>query len=406
MIKNKIYLYQQWSAYLIPVALIFTIFIADLLVIILSIIFLIHQVQLRNIKIFYNRIFVFFFIFWLYLVFNSFLSYDVETSFSRSVPYLRFGFLFLALSCLLNDDKFKENFLKIVLFSLLFLCFDAIFQYSFGFNLMGYEPHSSRMSSFFDDELVMGNFLLRMYPIFLISIIFLIKRIFISRKILLILSIIIYSFCIFLSGERTAFFNFIILNFILSIIFFRKEYFKYLLIFLLFVPSAFLISFYANQNILERYLNLELIKDEKLVIFSNIYQNHYFSAYKIFKAHPISGSGLKSFRKICLKPQFNPKGCATHPHNLLMQFLSELGLIGTFFYLFSFFYFFIKIFKLFINKFKKQKKVATSKIETILIVSIFVSLSPFSPSGSFFNNWISILNFLPLAFLIHFQKNS
>ena len=29
---------------------------------------------------------------------------------------------------------------------------------------------------------------------------------------------------------------------------------------------------------------------------------------------------------------------------------------------------------------------------------------PFSPSGNFFNNWLSILNFLPLSFLTYYKK--
>ena len=37
---------------------------------------------------------------------------------------------------------------------------------------------------------------------------------------------------------------------------------------------------------------------------------------------------------------------------------------------------------------------------------MFMSLWPLSPSGNFFNNWMSILNFLPLSFLIYFDKQN
>jgi O-antigen ligase len=404
MILNKIYVLQKYSAYLIPIALIFSVFIADLSVVILSITFLIYQLKIKGKKIFYNKIFIFFLIFWLYLVFNSFLSYDIETSISRSLPYLRFGFLFLALSSLLEDDEFKHNFLKLVLFSLLFLCFDAIFQYLIGFNLVGYERHASRVSSFFHEELVMGSFLLKMYPIFLISLLTFKKKNLVSNKIFVIF-IIIYFFCIYISGGRTALFNFILFNLILSLIFYRKKYLKYTFILLLFVPSILLISNSVNPNTAQRYQNLEIFDQKRLVLFSKTYENHYISAYRIFKSNPIFGSGLKSFRKICLKPRFNPVGCATHPHNIFMHFLSELGLIGTFFYLFSFLYFGIKILRIIFDKFIKQKNNKKSQFEIILIISIFVSLSPFSPSGSFFNNWMSILNFLSIAFYVHFKKD-
>ena len=152
-------------------------------------------------------------------------------------------------------------------------------------------------------------------------------------------------------------------------------------------------------------MDLKIIGQERLVLFSKTYENHYTSAYRIFKYNPIFGSGLKSFRKICLKPRFNPKGCATHPHHILMHFLSELGLIGTFFYLFSFLYFGIKILTIFFDKFIKKKDNKNSQFEIIFIISIFISLSPLGPSGSFFNNWLSILNFLSVAFYAHFKKN-
>lgn len=404
MTLNKIYIIQKYSAYLIPIALIFSVFVADLSVVILSITFLIYQLKITGKKIFYNKIFIFFLIFWLYLIFNSFLSYDIGTSMSRSLPYLRFGFLILALSFLLKDDVFKQNFLKLVFFLLLFLCFDAIFQYLIGFNLAGYDRHISRVSSFFNEELIMGGFLLKMYPIFLISLFAFKKKNLINRKIFIII-IIIYSFCIFISGERTAFFNFILLNFILLLIFYRKKHLNYLFVFMLFVPSLFLISNSINPNTAQRYINLEMFDHKKFVLFSKTYENHYISAFRIFKSKPIFGSGLKSFRKICLKPRYNPKGCATHPHNILMHFLSELGLIGTFFYLFSFLYFGIKILRIFFDRFIKQKNNKKSQFEIILIISIFVTLSPFSPSGSFFNNWLSITNFLPIAFYVHFKKN-
>ena len=404
MILNKIYVTQKYSAYLIPIALIFSVFVADLSVVILSITFLIYQFKITGKKIFYNKIFIFFLIFWLYLIFNSFLSYDIGTSMSRSLPYLRFGFLILALSFLLKDDVFKQNFLKLVFFLLLFLCFDAIFQYLVGFNLAGYDRHISRVSSFFNEELVMGSFLLKMYPIFLISLFTFKKKNLINRKIFIII-IIIYSFCIFISGERTALFNFILFNLILSLIFYRKKYLKYTFILILFVPSILLVANSFNPNTTQRYMDLKIIGQERLVLFSKTYENHYTSAYRIFKYNPIFGSGLKSFRKICLKPRFNPKGCATHPHHILMHFLSELGLIGTFFYLFSFLYFGIKILTIFFDKFIKKKDNKNSQFEIIFIISIFISLSPLGPSGSFFNNWLSILNFLSVAFYAHFKKN-
>ena len=36
-----------------------------------------------------------------------------------------------------------------------------------------------------------------------------------------------------------------------------------------------------------------------------------------------------------------------------------------------------------------------------LIVGILISLWPFSPSGNFFNNWLSIIYYLPVGFILY-----
>ena len=89
-----------------------------------------------------------------------------------------------------------------------------------------------------------------------------------------------------------------------------------------------------------------------------------------------------------------------------MQFLSELGIIGILFYLYAFFYFGSRLFKLFLNRFNNNNLRNETTILTIIIASMFMSLWPLSPSGNFFNNWMSILNFLPLSFLIYFDKQN
>ena len=80
-----------------------------------------------------------------------------------------------------------------------------------------------------------------------------------------------------------------------------------------------------NYQIAARYLSIkEIFNNKTPIIFSKTHENHYKSAFKIFKSYPIFGSGLKTFRYVCKKPQHNPSGCTTHPHNIFMQFLSEL----------------------------------------------------------------------------------
>ena len=211
-----------------------------------------------------------------------------------------------------------------------------------------------------------------------------------------------------MSGERTAFFNFIILNSILLIILYKGKYNKYLLLFSLIIPVIFFYTKNNSYQIAARYLSIkEIFNNKTPIIFSETHESHYKSAFKIFKSYPIFGSGLKTFRYVCKKPQHNPNGCTTHPHNIFMQFLSELGIIGILFYLYAFFYFGARLFKLFLNRFNNNNNFRNeTTILTIIITSVFMSLWPFSPSGNYFNNWMSILNFLPISFLIYFDKKN
>ena len=396
---------HHWFIYLIPISLVFSIFVADLLVSITAITFLINQIYKKNYKIFLNKYFIFFFVFWFYLILNSLLSYNINLSLSRSLPYLRFGIFFLAISFYIGNEQFKKNFLKIVLYLIILICIDGIIQYFFGHNLLGYKGHISRISSFFNDELVLGSFLLKIYPLFLISLIILKDNKLISNKLIQISLISFYAFIVYISGERTAFFNFILFNIILFIIFFEKKYLKYLIIFLLIFFSLISISFLFNKNTIERYLTVKnIFKSNGFIIFTKTHEEHYVTAFKIFKSNKVFGSGLKTFRYICKKPIYNPEGCATHPHNTFMQFLSELGLLGLFFYLISFIYFIIKLFKFFLRKVINKVYIELIFIQTVLILSIVVSLWPLSPSGNFFNNWQSILSILPIGFLIFYEK--
>ena len=49
--------------------------------------------------------------------------------------------------------------------------------------------------------------------------------------------------------------------------------------------------------------------------------------------------------------------------------------------------------------FKSEKKF--NDYEICLIIAIVLSLWPLVPSNNFFNNWINVIYFLPIGFLLH-----
>ena len=123
---------QKWFIYLIPISLVFSILVADALVSLVAILFAISQTYKKNYNIFLNKYFLFFFIFWIYLIVNSFFSYNIEVSLSRSLPYIRFGLLFLAISYFASDTTFKKKLLKIIFFIVLIICMEKMNKETFG----------------------------------------------------------------------------------------------------------------------------------------------------------------------------------------------------------------------------------------------------------------------------------
>ena len=86
-----------------------------------------------------------------------------------------------------------------------------------------------------------------------------------------------------------------------------------------------------------------------------------------------------------------------------MQLLAETGLLGTL----PVFFIFIFIIYQFLRKFYSNiflKKEFVDDYQVCLYICIFITLWPLIPSGSFFNNYINIIYYLPLGFLLNTFK--
>lgn len=97
-------------------------------------------------------------------------------------------------------------------------------------------------------------------------------------------------------------------------------------------------------------------------------------------------------------------GCNTHPHNVHLQFLSELGLFGYFFLFFAIIYIIIKLFLLLKNRIKFKFLSLTDHSIFFCYLGILISLFPIFPSGNFFNNWLSIIFYFNVANLLSYLK--
>ena len=397
MIKNKLSNGLIVIFFLLPISFIAGPAIVELLFLILSIsTIIIYRDKIFNS--FTKKFILFFLLFYLYLNINSLISVDIKSSLKTSIPYIRFLFAIFGISYFMLSNKDILNRSKnilIILFLILF--FDSLYQFSFGKNVFGFpiiDKGTYRISSFFGSELILGGYIARILPIAL-SLIFFSNEIHKNKNLnLQVLSICFLSIIVSaLSGERVAFFQVIIIS-LFSIFFLvnsKKIKYFFLTIFLICFVSVFSFDnkiktrmFVDTFNIMkevDKFANI----NSNIIIFSQVHHSHILSAYKMFLAKPITGHGLKSFRKLCSDDKFriNNFSCTTHPHNFLMQFLSELGLLGALFYIFAMFYFLINFFR---DMFNLNTPYIKSK--QCIAMSILLFFLPI-PTGSFFNNYMS-----------------
>ena len=131
---------------------------------------------------------------------------------------------------------------------------------------------------------------------------------------------------------------------------------------------------------------------------SKIHERYFFTALDLFKENIITGTGPNTFRKTCVNSKFINKACSTHPHNTYIQLLSETGIIGFLFIFMFFLYFMFISLKQFY--FSIKKKIYLDDDQVCLVSAFLITLLPIASTGNFFNNFLSIIYFLPIGFYL------
>ena len=211
---------------------------------------------------------------------------------------------------------------------------------------------------------------------------------------------------VFLSGERTSFVLILISFFIIG--FSSLKLRKIFIVVIIVVSTVMIFLVSSNEQIKKRMITtpikqLGMSTDSKrLVLFSKTYEGHYKIAYNMFKEKPLFGHGTKIFRYFCQKKEnfVAANACTTHPHNMYMQLLAETGILGFLFILSLFTYAAHQLLKNLLSVTFRNKQIISDHKMSI-ITFFFITLFPFSPSGNIFGNWISIIFYLPMGFLLY-----
>ena len=413
----------------IPILLATSIFLADLFSSIAGIILI--CIFLKKKKSFFKKIkteIIFMVIFYLIILTSLLFTKYFENSFLASFFYFRYILLSLSIYYLLKKYNFCITiFLYSLVFTMLIVLIDSFIQYFYGSNLFGYDwPNRFTLhpfkiiTGFFNEEKKLGSYLVRFLPLTLALIFWNNKK---RTNFFATSLVLITGSVVFFTSERTALFLFFIT--LITYFFTSKDKIKIISLSILIFTFLFsthpqlknkFISFTIDQ-IQDLKTDTPNKKDRDILIrfYSVEHENLVYTAIKIFEKNYLIGSGAKTFYHEChnlkknklkeLTPtkRGNKLICSTHPHSIYFQLLSDIGIFGFILALYVLYYVVLVYCKFFI-KICKNDKINISYY--FVNLGVLISIFPLIPSGSIFNNWISLILFYILGFWLFIKESS
>ena len=353
-----------------------------------------------------NKYFYLLLVIWFSLLLNLFFAQNFNLSFLRNITFFK-NIIFIFALCYIF--KKEENFNLIFILYLIIISlvtFDIFFEYFNKKNIFGFQSYdSTRIASFLEKELRIGAFVLGFS---FIGIGYYFERYSeksINYKIFGFFLMFIFFISLLLTGERANSFKGIIIM-LLFILFAKKKFFKYKKTYFAAIMIASIFTYLFSDRIKHRF-NVFLLPASNIGIVESFkatqHGAHFNTAIKIFEKHLFFGVGNKNFRQECLKDEYinndykrTSERCATHPHQIYYELLSEHGLIGTL--VITSIIFFI-LFESMIVYLKNR-----NSIHLASILFVLVQFLPVIPSGSFFTSWGATIFWFNFSILIFYNN--
>ena len=374
-------------------------------------------------------------IFWISLIFISIFSYNKINSFQDSLIFI--SFLLIPIFCyfiFFKNNKIFQKLLFIVFILVIFVNADTLYQFlnytsknGFGEDIFGFKSEwYGRLTGPFGDELIPGSYVSKLGLIgfaFILSI----KK---YEKNILIHSIYLSSILLicYVSGERMAFATFGLGLFVLFIFLdgYRKSIFLSISVGITLIFFAiYFHPFYNDYEIIEttqyhqgqkiekffecknetkkicsKIINIQPSFIEVIKNFStSAYGEIYLLSYKMFLDNPITGIGINNFKFLCNYNELYRKmmvnyDCASHPHNIYLQWLTEGGIIV----LVCFIIYLISLVNFILNN-KGDRK-----YKIISLVVLLTMFWPIMSTGSLIKNWYGVTTFFIISLCMCLSK--
>ena len=404
---------KNYFPYLLPLLLIFSRAIADITIVLISILFLYYSFKKIGWGWLKEKWFFFALFFSAYcLTINSALSIDSAETFAYAFFFLRWPIFSMALAYwILSDLRSFKKFIISLTLLLLFIIFDTWWQFFFEQDLFGFEKfNENRLTGPFKDNPEVGTWLAKLVllpPLLLIlydKYKLQIHQNYLTYAFFIISTIVFLT--IFITGERMQLL--LILASIL-IVFFglisEKIFSLKKISFLLLISISVILIFSATfPETTQRafYSTIEKIINWRSSDYGLVWQ----SAYDVWMQSPLFGVGLHKYREACVNlgiygtSHLNAigSGVCFHPHNISLQLLSETGIFG-------FIIFYLMVFYLAISSLKIYFKNSLWLSFALTFNIIFTCFLPIASSTSFFSNKYGAIIWLLIGVMLAVNRH-
>jgi O-antigen ligase len=380
-LNKNIYNYFLILFSLIPVTIIAGSAVAAINILLLDFSFIILIIYKKNFYFLKNKTIIYFFILYIYLIFNSFISIDYSEGVIRNIGFLRMIILFAAFNYFYQDQTFFKKVFKFWSIAIFIVMTDVFIESFFGKNILGYGGvYEKRIVSFFKDEPIVGSYL---YGFYFIIIGFILNEVKNNKNYFFFLISIILLISIIFTGERASTLK-TVLGFCIILLLYKNFNIKQKTISVISIIFLLCILIFSSQ-----FLKIRFVNQIKFLVYKdNVYFNLYKSGFQVFENNKFFGVGNKNYRvatcipeEIATDPTQNKNYymCTTHPHQIYFELLSEHGLVGTFIILYIFYQL---IFSKILRTISEKNYLKIGGL--IYLTLIFL---PIIPSGAFFSSF-------------------